>query len=229
MSLQFVRNWLAHGASKLVWLGGTALLGTGMSLGTALPTQAAQDIVFTYGPLGRSISIEDLTTLAETGEAPRSLRWYLRVANLQPETLQTILNTELGISLKLIDRVFYSLPGEFVLHEVGQVIRTPSNVANIQALRGTLIVSASEDNKVSLLEFLQNYPTPQLYIDGVKLVRVVRDVNEAVGDVKQVANRILARWALLREFLDATVCDCETPAAATAPTSSEVTESNETP
>lgn len=39
-------------------------------------------------------------------------------------------------------------------------------IANAKALRGALIAAASDDNKVSLLEVLDNYPTRQVYVDG---------------------------------------------------------------
>jgi hypothetical protein len=180
-----------------IWLGAAALL---LTIGQS--TQAAERLYFTYGPLGRSIAIEDLRTFAETGETTRQLRWYLNIANVEPEKFRQILTKQIPASLERVDRVTYSLPGEFVLSQVGQVIHTKSRRANIQALRSSLIVSVTDDNRISLLEFLENYPTPGIYIDGVVLARVVNDVRGIVDDIQPVV-------VAIEEFLEGLVCDCE--------------------
>jgi hypothetical protein len=106
------------------------------------------------------------------------------------------------VELKTSDRVTYSLPDEFVLFEIGQEIHTRSRRANIQALRSTLILSVSNDDRISLLEFLENYPTQGVYVDGVKLVRVARNVREFVNDINPF---IVA----IQEFLAGFVCECD--------------------
>lgn len=221
MSLQFLRTRLARrGASAFIGLSSAVLLGVGMGLGSALPTHAAEDIVITYGPLGRSIAISDLEYLAETGETPAGLRWYLRVANVRPEAVQAVLTAKLPLDLVFIDKVLYSLPGEFALYELGQVIHTKNRVANIQALRSAVTLSVSDNGTITVLDFLKNYPTPQLYIDGVEAAKVARDVSRVVGDVQDAVRRVLARWTVVRQLLESTICDCENPAASTAPRTS---------
>lgn len=211
MVLPFFRTRLAQGALRLMGFGSAVLVGLGLGLASVVPAQAAEDIVFTYGALGRSISIEDLAELAETGETPDSLRWYLDLADIEPEVLQTILSEELPLGLLTVDRILNSLPGEYALFQVGQVVSTRSGRANIQALRSAVVLSVSEDNRITLLEFLQNYPTQQIYVDGVELAAVARDVGEAVEDVQDVARRLLSRWTIVRSLLDSVICECEAP------------------
>lgn len=184
---------------------GSLLLGTAaIVLASNQPSHAAERLHLTYGPLGRSLSIQELRDFAETGQASRQLRWYLNVANLETEQFRTILTKEVPLSLLFIDRVTHSLPGEFALFQVGQVVHTRSRQANIQALRSSLILSVSEDNRISLLEFLENYPTPGIYVDGVALARVANRVRGVVNDIEPVVVSI-------QEFLEGLVCDCEAP------------------
>ena len=184
---------------------GSLLLGTAaIVLASNLPTHAAERLYFTYGPLGRSISIQELRDFAETGETSRQLRWYLDVANLEPEQFRAVLTKEISLGLQFIDRVTYSLPGEFALFQLGQVVHTRSRQANIQALRSSLILSVSEDNRLTLLEFLENYPTEGIYVDGVVLARVANRVRDVVDDIEPVV-------ASIQEFLEGLVCDCEAP------------------
>jgi len=184
---------------------GSLLLGTAaIVLALSQPIHAAERLYFTYGPLGRSISIQELRDFAETGEASRQLRWYLNVANLEPERFRAVLTKEIPLSLRFVDRVTYSLPGEFALFQLGQVVHTRSRQANIQALRSSLILSVSEDNRLTLLEFLENYPTQGIYVDGVALARVANKVKDVVNDIEPVVVSI-------QEFLEGLVCDCEAP------------------
>jgi hypothetical protein len=196
------RRWTRQGAIQLIRLGGSLLLGVAVVSLPALPVAAAERIVFTYGPIGRSIPIRDLETLAETGKATRQLQWYLRVAKLKPETLQQVLTQKVSVSQRLIDRVTYSLPGEYLLYQTGKTIHTRSRQANIQAIRAALLLSTSQDNQLSLLEFLQNYPTQELYVNGVSLLRLINDVNRVIDRIEPIV-------AAVETFLEGLVCDCE--------------------
>jgi hypothetical protein len=65
--------------------------------------------------------------------------------------------------------------GEYLLFQVGQIIHTPSEEANIQAMRSALIFSAVDDGRISLLEFFANlsiyrchYPGSKIWLDLVE-------------------------------------------------------------
>lgn len=201
--LRSLRSNFRYGLNRLVslssFLAGMAVV----VLASGQPTHAAERLYFTYGPLGRSLAIEELRDFAETGEPSRQLRWYLNVANLEPENFRAVLTKEVPMNLAFVDRVTNSLPGEFALFQVGQVVHTRSRQANIQALRSSLILSVSEDNRLSLLEFLENYPTEGIYVDGVALARVARKVRNVVDEIEPVV-------VAVEEFLEGLVCDCET-------------------
>lgn len=183
--------------------GSAIVLGISAAFGLQVaPAAAARNLVITFGPLGRSIPIEDLRVLAETGKVTDELRWYVRVANINPADFQRVLTQEVNVSQQLIDRITYSLPGEFVLSQVGNTIHTRSRRANIQALRAALLLSTSGDNRLSLLEFLEQYPTAEVYIDGRSLLTLVRDVNRVRGDIQPVITAI-------EGFLETFVCNCE--------------------
>lgn len=206
---RLLRSRLRHGLTQLVSLSGLLVGAAAVWLASGQPCHAAERLYFTYGPLGRSFSIEDLRNFAETGETTRQLRWYFNLANIEPEEFRQVLTKYVPLNLELVDRVTYSLPGEFVLSQIGEVIHTKSHQANIQALRAALILSV-EDNRLSLLEFLENYPTEGIYVDGVVLARVANDVKDIVNDIEPVV-------VAIEEILEGLVCECETvqPTSAT--------------
>jgi hypothetical protein len=105
---------------------------------------------------------------------------------------------------RLVDRIASTIPGEYVLYQVGRIVHTKSRRARTQilALRSTLILSTIDDNKLSLLEFLEKYPTPEVYVDGVILARTARRVGNFV-------RRIEPTIAVIQEFLSNLICDCD--------------------
>lgn len=185
-------------------LGWAVILGAGITCLTASPSFAADRLVFRFGPLGRSIPIEDLRTLADTGRVTPQLRWYINIANVEPADFQQALTQEANVNQRLIDRVTYSLPGEFALSQIGNTIHTRSRQANIQALRAALLLSTREDNQLSLIEFLEEYPTPEVHVDGRSLLTFVQDVNRVRGQVQPVVTAI-------ETFLETFVCNCQRP------------------
>lgn len=186
--------------------------GTALTIGlTALAlmperSSAADRIYFTFGPLGRSIAISDLRNFADTGETTRQLRWYLNVANVDPEDFRKVLTHEVGLSRGFVNQAAYTIPGEYALYQVGRIIHTKSRkgIVQIKALRSTFVASTIDDSQISILEFLENYPTPEIYVDGVIVARLARDVNRFI-------DRIEPTIAVIQEFLANLICDCNAP------------------
>lgn len=167
---------ISSAAVKLAETSRTLELGTSApAINQTTPSPEAKQFVLTFGPFSRSFSIRELETIAATGKVPRSIGIYLEHANISPEGFRKLLVQELQVSSRFLDQSLNSLLGEYLLFQVGQMVHTPSRRANIQAIRSALVMSTLRDNRISLLEFLQKYPLQQVYVDGTKLARVVRD------------------------------------------------------
>lgn len=138
---------------------------------------AADSVVFKYRFLRETVSVEELTTFAETGELSTSLKTYLRMAGKEPAELRRTLTQEVSANPIVLYRVLNSPPGELLLDQASQVIHTPTNRANRQSLRGALVSSALPNGKITLIETLQNYPTPEVHVEGNRLVEVVQKIS----------------------------------------------------
>ncbi|MBF1999980.1 MAG: alpha/beta hydrolase [Synechococcales cyanobacterium M58_A2018_015] len=206
-TLSCCSGWQARKAALRNWGSSLLLAAAAVVLPLAGRAAAADRIYFTYGPLSRSFSIEDLRTFAETGETTRQLRWYLNFTNADPDAVRQVLTQNVRLNPVFVDQITYSLPGEFVLFQMGRVVHTKSRqgAVQIRALRSAFILSAADDNQISLLEFLEKYPTPEVFVDGVVLARAARNVQ---GFIAQIEPTI----AVIQEFLANFVCDeCEVP------------------
>ncbi|MBD2449244.1 alpha/beta hydrolase [Nostoc sp. FACHB-152] len=137
---------------------------------------AAEKVIFKYQSFRPSISVDELTDLAETGKVSQNLNFYFNQARQNPETVRSILTKEVKAEPVILDRVLNSRVGELILDRIGKSVSTSSGKANQQALRSAIVLSANKDNKVSLMEIIQNYPTTEVVVDGERLAQTYQQL-----------------------------------------------------
>ncbi|MGB7414253.1 MAG: alpha/beta hydrolase [Thermosynechococcaceae cyanobacterium] len=162
--LKFIRNLLV-GAGVAVCL-------------SANLTFAAEKVRINYGPISRSLPVSDLRQFAETGKTTRKLRSYLKASKQDPDQIQAGLTRSTAINPVQLDRLLNSVPGELLLKEAGDVIHTPTDRANHKALRSALILDASQDQQITIIDTLEEYPTPEVEVEGDRLVKLIRQFNQ---------------------------------------------------
>jgi hypothetical protein len=165
MTLNFVHR-TGIGLASLA-AGASVLLATADSF-------AAETVVLKYGPFREKISVAELAELAETGEPSPDLAGYIRLADKEPAEIQAILNKSVKADPVKLDRLLNSALGEIVLEKLAEAIHTPGGGADQQALRAALILSASQDGEITLIEALQNYPTQEVHVEGEKIAAALR-------------------------------------------------------
>lgn len=151
------------------------------------PKQAlcSERIIFTYGGFTQSVSLEELQDFADTGEVSSSLESLLDYSDQNPFLMRWILRQEFPANTKIVSDLLNTPPGEFVLSQTGNVVGSKAERANITALRGALIKSASDNNLVSLMEVLDNYPTEEVYVNGKLLAQMRGNLNQFVEETSR--------------------------------------------
>jgi hypothetical protein len=153
---------------------------TGVLLGNAR-VEAAESVVLKYRFLQERISVRELSTFAKTGELSTKLRVYLALAKREPKDLRRALTQEVPANPNLLYQVLNSFVGELLLDRVSEVVHTPSNRANRESLRSALVSSALRDNKITLIETLENYPTPEVHVEGERLAEAAQRMVRVLG------------------------------------------------
>jgi hypothetical protein len=178
MSKARVFKWFRQTAS--------AFISVGMAI-SLTPNQASssETVIFTSSGLTQSISLGELQDFADTGEVSPALNTILKYGKQNPFVIRWILKQEFPANNKLISDLLNTAPGEYILSQTGNVVSSRTEVANVTALRGALIASASDNNLVSLLELLENYPTPDVYVNGKILARLRGDLHQFVEGTSQ--------------------------------------------
>lgn len=205
-AIQSFSHWCTQHTSQFIRVGSALAIALGVSLPGSRAV-AADNIILTYGIFNETISVESLKTLVETGETTATLDFLFDVMDINPTIASKVLQQEIGVSVRFIDEVLYSLPGEFALFQMGQIFHNRGRVASIQALRSALTLSASEDSNLTLLEFLEKYPNSDLYVDGVLLADVASEASEFV---EKTGRSLAVPIAIIKDLLSTVVCDCGT-------------------
>lgn len=151
------------------------LLSSGFCLAIALPSRAAERVTLSYEGIEGSVAVADLARLAETGEPSPDLALYLALANRQPEDLREILTRGVPMDGNLLAGALNSFAGNFLLDRVDNVVTAPGRDSR-DDLRAALIASAASNNRLTLLEVLQNHPADDVQIDGDRLVQFVNQI-----------------------------------------------------
>jgi Alpha/beta hydrolase of unknown function (DUF1400) len=160
------------------------------SLFTAIPADAADTLVISYGPLNATVGIADLEKLAETGETSADLQFYLNLAGLDPNLIRDVLTLELGANTSFMEGLLTSDSGNQLLAEMSEVIHLPPNRPDIQVLKSSeqryrdpsesenqaalklALMKAADDRQITILEVLQHYPTSRVYLDAARLIEL---------------------------------------------------------
>ncbi|MGB3310342.1 MAG: alpha/beta hydrolase [Nodosilinea sp.] len=143
-----------------------ALAGLGLSTLAVGPGLAAERVRLNYRGFSRTVPISLLELLANSGESTGVLGGLLNQSGQNAGELRSLLIRPLAADPVILDRSLNSRPGEWVLDYLGESIHTGTGEANRQALRSALVLSASGDRQITLLEVLQNYPTEEVVLEG---------------------------------------------------------------
>jgi hypothetical protein len=147
----------------------------------SLPATAATDITLIIGPLNRSISVASIRELAETGKAEGDLRTALRISKQTPEQAGKFLKQDYPFGLVQADKLLRSPIGEGILGRMGKVIAPRvSNEKGAIALRAAILLSLSDDGKLSFLELLDKYPT-EMRVNIDELMKASKEFKDLPG------------------------------------------------
>jgi len=157
-------------------------------VGQASGAIAAETVILTYGPVSMGVPIAELEQLAATGESSGQLDTLLTLASQDPASVQTTLTDPVPVNLLVLDRALNSLPGEWLLDRIAETIHPASGRGGRQALRSALVSSAADDNEITLLEVMQNYPTPEVVVRGDRLLETYNRLYDILEPLEALAD-----------------------------------------
>ncbi len=67
-----------------------------------------------------------------------------------------------------------------MLDYAAEIVHPPNRAASRQALRGSLVTSALNDNEIQIIEVLDNYPTSEVHVDGNRLLDLINQIESVL-------------------------------------------------
>jgi predicted dienelactone hydrolase len=177
--------------------------GAALSLGIAAPGQAAERIAVRLGPMQQAVAIADLQKFATTGKVPPSLQ--LLTPFLTPDVrqaLSTRLQLDPNVGDKLVEDLLHSSAGERFLNTL-QVAIPDSDAAQ---LKQALTLAAKQPDQMSLLGFLESFPTETVTIDASSVIALASQMNLPYWQ-SQTLSSIVDRELTVNSKLPATSID----------------------
>lgn len=158
------------------WSGLSCLMLVG-SLSLAQPAMAAEEVVLSYGILQAAFPVSDFRALAETGEPPSSIAFYLGIAGVDPAMARNTLLSPVPLSREFLNTLGTER-GDRLLVRLVDVVHTSSGEGSVPALRSAILQAASGDQQITLLELMEHYPNSQMFINGANLSDLMQDLSE---------------------------------------------------
>ena len=170
--------------SPLIILG--VLAGVMISHERAIAT--SKIVIDIAGPIKASIKVKDLRLFAETGETTKTISQAIGISKVNPNTVRGLMTLEVGAGVTNLAKVLYSNLGQNVTKGVAEVLQTKHNYESDKALRSAIILAAADDNRISVLEILEKYPTEEMHIDVGKINEIVEKLKDTIGNLGKLLN-----------------------------------------
>ncbi len=140
------------------------------------------------GPIKASVKVKDLRLFAETGETTKTISQALGISKVNPNTVRGLMTLEVGADVANLAKVLYSNLGQNITKGVAEVVKTRHNYESDKALRSAIILAAADDNRISVLEVIEKYPTAEMHIDVAKINEIVEKVKDTIGNLGELLN-----------------------------------------
>jgi predicted dienelactone hydrolase len=174
------RRWLAVGQTRQsILLAVIGAMAISILNGATSAVQAAQTVVIRRGSSTTSINLADLKTLVETGKASPSLQAYAR--RLRPQERETIisaLKANFNINPVAVRNYLDTPSGDSLVSALASVTSRSDKVGEL-LVKSALVQGAREAKGLSLISFVQAYPSSRIDINLDRAFQVSRNFNQA--------------------------------------------------
>lgn len=164
------------------------LLSLILQAGSAL---GAERITVSYGLLERSITISSLEQYAADGTISKDLRTYTGYLNqTQREQLRQGLQAQANLDVVAVSQFLYTEQGEILLRQLGEVVKTESNLSGFFAIRSALILAAADPQGLTALNVLREFPLSNIRIDLGRTLEILGDLQRLIRRTQEATSLV---------------------------------------
>lgn len=156
--MKILRRTLLYAIGSLLFFSIESLL-------NKTPSFAASQITVRYGILEQSLPVSDLRKYAETGKVSSDLQSFLNYIDSDAQkNLQGALQVKMSLDIAAVDKVLDTPFAKQVLSAVSTSIAR-RDTAGVTALRAAIILGTKSKEGLSIVSFLEAYPSDRLVVD----------------------------------------------------------------
>ncbi|MBV8883884.1 MAG: alpha/beta hydrolase [Chroococcidiopsidaceae cyanobacterium CP_BM_RX_35] len=184
--------------------GSSLFLAVSASIAFSTSASAIETVTLVFNESRVSVPFSDFQTFVETGETQRTdLQNIFAKIPRTSQAVRTVLTHEIVITRPFSRQNFRNPTADFLLLQLNNVLTSVTVPDNLEPLRTALATSYRNNQRVSILEVIGNYPEEGIV---VQLPRVERAYNRVSAFVERVQPAV----ETVRLFLQNLVCDCPT-------------------
>ena len=162
------------------------ILFTNQIIFNAPEAQSAEKIKIIYSIFSRTVTVDSLRNLAESGKSSKSLRRILNATGSSDDQIQSVLNKNFEIPITIASKLVYSEIGNIFLNRLSSILHTPNTNderTGMLALRSSVIKGLYTGNgKINLISFFESYPTKTVILNVNALSKVMNKV-ESISEL----------------------------------------------
>lgn len=143
--------------------------------------------------------------------APQQLLDFFQATGQQADAVRNLLGEQITLGTRP-ERFLETSTGQFVLLQLDRLIAGSDRRTQLEALRTTVQRTLSNDNRLSILELLENYPESTVTVDLNGLETIYNRISGFV-------NRVEPALEAVRSFLQDLICDCPQETSSVPPQS----------
>lgn len=184
---------------RLGILGTSAFLITSLALSPR--ANAIETVTLVFNESRTSVPFSDFRRFIETGETQRTTlqNIFSRIPNTS-QAVRSVFTSDIAIPRPLSERNFDNAIADFMLFQLSNALSSITVPDSLQPLRSALITSYRNNQSISILEVMSNYPLREM---TVQLPRVERAYNRVNALAQRIPPALEAN-----EFLFNLVCNC---------------------
>lgn len=188
--------------SKLELFGLNLFLGVSASTFMCKSASAAESVVLVYNETLIQTSITTIQAFASRNKLDQDLQQFFRKIPQNPNSVRNFLTTRIPLSSALIERNFETSTGQFLLIQLDKLLGITFRQENLEPLRTALVAAYGDDNRLSILELIEEYPESEIRVDLRSLEKVYNDTNDFI-------TRLQPLLAVTKDLLPELVCECD--------------------
>lgn len=189
----FFRFW----SRRFSRLGFCLLLTLGILLALVSRVYAAETVILQNQDARLSIPLVELQEFAQTGNSSAALQTFLTAADQDSATLREALTSPVKFEQTLL------IPRDFALIQINRAIGDPlGREDRLNLLSQSLQKAIRDDQNITLLEIVENYPERSVRVSLDKVIPIYKDVS-------QLLNRFVPILGVVEQLLPEMVCDAQ--------------------